>query len=434
MVDVSPFRGWRYDVSQVGDLSDVTCPPYDVIDPALQATLYKSHPCNSVRLELNRAEPGDESAEDRYARAAHYWKHWRLDGVLRQDADDSIYVHHQAFEWEGQTFVRKGFLVRLRLEPFGGNVFPHEQTLPGPKADRLALFRACRANLSPIFGLYPDAEQRLQGRLEDACISLTPTQATDPQGVVHRLWPITDRAMIDTVRVALRDLPVFIADGHHRYETGLAYCQELQQQGLLPDEMAAPRFVMAHLVGMDDEGLQILPTHRLVSGLPTVTTQELKHALDAHFELEFMGVGEQAARDTWDMVTADGSQAAFGFGSAADGGWLYARLTDDSLMPQLSGEHSADWQELAVSRLHQLVLGHLLPQRFPGCEPACRYVHQWEEVAADLKSNAAQLGCLVPPATIEHVQLIASQRETMPPKSTYFYPKLLTGMVMYSLE
>jgi hypothetical protein len=190
---------------------------------------------------------------------------------------------------------------------------------------------------------------------------------------------------------------------------------------------------MMHCVGMQDPGLQILPTHRLVTGLPECTTQELKAALDGTFTLEFMGVGEQAARDTWEMIDADGSQAAFGFGCSADGGWLYARLQDESLMETLAADHSAAWQELAVSRLHKIVLEKLLPERFPKAKPACTYVHRLEEVTAAMKSNACQLGCLIPPATIDHVDEIASGRETMPPKSTYFYPKLLTGMVFYSL-
>jgi len=435
MVDVSPFRGWRYDLSQVGDLSDVLCPPYDVIDPAFQAELYKRHPCNVIRLELNRAEPGDADSAEKYRRAAGFWKHWRLDGVLQQDADNNFYVYTQTFNWEGQEFTRQGFLGRIRLEEFGtGQVFPHEQTLSGPKADRLALFHACKANLSPIFGLYPDAQQAVQQILADACITLTPLQATDHLGVIHRLWPLSDSAVINQVRQAMRERPVFIADGHHRYETGLNYRRELEQQGRLQGAHDPANFVMMHLVGMQDPGLQILPTHRLVKGLPTVTTQELKHALDGCFELEFMGVGDSAANDTWDMVTADGSQSAFGFGCAADGGWLFARLTDARRMQELAADNSEAWRSLGVSQLHKLVLEDLLPKRFPQAVPQCRYVHQLQEVTAALKSNEAQLGCLVQPASIDDVELIAGGRETMPPKSTYFYPKLLTGLVFHALE
>jgi uncharacterized protein (DUF1015 family) len=435
MVDVCPFRAWRYDLGQVGDLSDVVCPPYDVIDSRLQDQLYKKHPCNAIRLELNRAEPGDAGPNDRYARAAGFWKHWRADGVLLREHDEALYVYHQQFTWEGQEYIRRGFLARVRLEEFGtGQIFPHEQTLSGPKADRLALFHACKANLSPVFGLYPDDAGEVQRRLDEACLPLTALAAEDALGVHHRMWVVADPAVINTVRAALRDRPLFIADGHHRYETALNYRRELQAAGRLSDVNAAPNFVLMHCVGMSDPGLQILPTHRLVSGLPAVTSQELRQALSADFELEFMGVGDPAARDVWELMAADGSQSVFGFGSAADGGWQFARLVNPAPMAELAAEHSAAWRELAVSRLHKLVLEQLLPRRFPGVAPRCEFVHRLEEVTSAVRGGACQLGCLVPPATIEHVQTIASQRETMPPKSTYFYPKLLTGMVFYDLE
>jgi uncharacterized protein (DUF1015 family) len=434
MADVSPFRGWRYDLAQVGDLSDVICPPYDVIDARMQDNLYKRHPCNVIRLELNRAEPTDADPAAKYQRAADYWKRWRSDGVLLQEHDDALYVYHQQFSWEGREYNRRGFLARIRLEEFGaGQIFPHEQTLSGPKADRLALFHACKANLSPVFGLYPDETGDVQQRLDDACLALTALEAQDALGVRNRMWVVTNPAEVNAVRSAMREKPIFIADGHHRYETALNYRRELQAKGLL-DENAAPNFVLMHCVGMQDPGLQILPTHRLVSGPPTVTTQELRTALSDHFELELMGLGEQAARDTWELIAADGGQSVFGFGSAAAGGWLFARLTNAAPMDQLAADHSAAWRGLAVSRLHKLVLEKLLVERFAGAAPKCEYVHRLDEVTAAMKQGGCQVGCLVPPATIEHVRDIASRRETMPPKSTYFYPKLLTGMVFHALQ
>jgi uncharacterized protein (DUF1015 family) len=434
MADVCPFRGWRYDLAQVGDLSDVVCPPYDVIDARMQNELYKRHPCNVIRLELNRTEPTDAGPDARYVRAADFWKHWRTDGVLLQEHDDAIYVYHQEFTWEGREYNRRGFLARLRLEEFGkGQVFPHEQTLSGPKADRLALFHACKANLSPVFGLYPDETGGVQQQLDDACITLTALEAQDPLGVRNRMWVVTDSAVINAVRSGMRDKPIFIADGHHRYETALNYRRELQAHGQL-DENAPPNFVLMHCVGMQDPGLQILPTHRLVSGLPTITTQELRAALGEFFESEFMGVGEQGARDTWEMVSADGGQSVFGFGCTADGGWLFARLTNAAPMDQLAPDHSPAWRGLAVSRLHKLVLDKLIPERFAGASPKCDYVHRFDEVTAAMKAGSCQISCLVPPAMIDHVRDIGSLRETMPPKSTYFYPKLLTGLVFHALQ
>ena len=434
MVDVSPFRGWRYDVSQVGDLSDVITPPYDVIDSKFQDQLYKKHPCNFIRLELNRAEPADLDANVKYGRAADFLKHWMLDGVLLQEPEDAIYVYSQEFKWEGKTYIRGGFLARVRLEEFGtGNVFPHEQTLSGPKLDRLMLIRATNANLSPIFGLYPDETASVQKTLDDVCIKLTPSQATDHLGVIHRLWVVKDHAVIGKVKAGLRDQPVFIADGHHRYETALNYRRELQAAGKL-DDLSAANFVLMHFVGMQDPGLQILPTHRLVSGLPaSLTSEQIASALQPYCELELIGQGDKAAEETWGLIEADGGQNVFGFGTSSDGKWLFVRVTDDSLMTTLAVDHSEEWRSLGVSLLHKLLLEELIFKQVGG-DPKFQYVHRLDETTSALNSNSHQLACLVAPATIEHVREIAAGRETMPPKSTYFYPKLLSGLVIHSLS
>ncbi len=435
MVDVSPFRGWRYDVSQVGDLSDVMTPPYDVIDDKFQEALYKKHPCNFIRLELNRNEPSDPDVNAKYARAADFLKHWMLDGVLLHEPEDAIYVYSQEFEWDGKTYIRSGFLSRIRLEEIGtGNVFPHEQTLSGPKLDRLMLIRATNANLSPIFGLYPDEHASVQSALDDVCLNLTPSQATDHLGVIHRLWVVKDHSVIGKVKAGLRDKPVFIADGHHRYETALNYRRELTAAGKLHDDTSAPNFVLMHFAGMQDAGLQILPTHRLVSGLPTdLTSEQVADALKAHCEIEVIGQGDKAADETWGLMDADGGQNIFGFGTAADGKWLLARVTDASLMSTLAAEHSDAWRSLGVSLLHKLLLEELIFKKLPGT-PKFQYVHRLDETTHALNVKSHQLGCLVAPATIEHVREIAAGRETMPPKSTYFYPKLLSGMVIHSLS
>ncbi|MEI8382454.1 MAG: DUF1015 domain-containing protein [Planctomycetota bacterium] len=433
MVEVCSFRGWRFDVAQVGDLSDVVTPPYDVIDSKQQDALFKKHPCNFIRLELNREEPGDATPETKYERAAGFWKHWRLDGIMRQEPEDAIYVYSQQFEWEGQKHVRSGFLARVRLEEFGtGNVFPHEQTLSGPKADRLNLIRATKANLSPIFGLYPDESGSVQQILDDTCLTLTPSIATDHLGVIHRTWVVTDHNVISRVKAGLRDLPVFIADGHHRCETALNYRRELQASGKLNDDMGAPNFVMMMLVGMQDPGLQILPTHRLVSGLPDITADQLQECLATCCEVERLGTGDPAARDAWDLIEIDGGQNVFAFGTAADDTWLLARVTDTSSMAHLATEHSETWQSLGVSLLHKLLLEDLIFKKFGG-DPKFQYVHRVDETTAALKAKSHQLACLVAPATIDDVSEIAAARETMPPKSTYFYPKLLSGLVVNSL-
>jgi uncharacterized protein (DUF1015 family) len=432
MADIRGFRGFRYDLGQVGSLSDVIAPPYDVIDGGLQEQLYNQSPFNAIRLELTRAEPGDDENENRYARAGRTLKEWISKDVIRQDTARSLYVYEQEFTVEGTTFVRRGFLARVRLEPFGqGKIYPHEQTMSGPKEDRLKLYRATGFNLSPVFGLYPDAENEVFRVLEPFTRKGPPLEARDHLGVISRLWIITDTHAVSTVIGLMGSKPVYIADGHHRYETGLKYLAERQAAGEVPDDEAAPNFTLMMLVGMTDPGLIILPTHRLISGVGDVLAPRLEAMLADHFEIvERCGTDAQAA---WDYIQMDGAQTLLGFGTAADGQWLVARLRDVGIMRELAPEQSDDWRDLGVSILHKLVIDRLFTARSEAV-PTCRYVHLLREVTDALTAKACQVAVLVPPATMGHVERIAGHLEKMPPKSTYFYPKLLTGLVFHSLK
>jgi uncharacterized protein (DUF1015 family) len=438
MPDVRPFRGVRYDVAAIGALADVVAPPYDVIDEALQERLYQASPYNSIRLELNRAEAGDSATENRYTRAARFLNTWHRQGVLRTDNHPAFYLHEQAFVVDGQTHIRKGFLARVRLEHFGqGRIFPHEQTLPGAKADRLSLYQATGYNLSPIFGLYPDAGQDVIKLLETGLRDRAPLEATDHLGVINRLWMVTDPATSTAVQGLLSQRPVFIADGHHRYETGLKYRDLRFQAAQVSGADDAANFCLMMLVGMSDPGLLILPTHRLVSGFPGLNALELARRLAPEFEVRETGVGAAGCHAAWQAIRGGGEQHLLGFGTASDGAWLLARLRSDETMDRLAANHTPNWRALGVSILHVLVLDHLLAAGASpgtGAPPTCRYVHLIGEVIDDMVAHGCDLACLVPPAGMQHVEAIASGLETMPPKSTYFYPKLLTGLVFNPLQ
>src|SRR3954466_5843641 len=214
MADIRAFRAFRYDLGRVGTLGDVVAPPYDVIDPALQQALYDRSPYNVVRLILNKEGPGDTATDNRYTRAAACLRDWQRENILLQDSARALYVYHQEFEVEGQRFTRRGFMARVRLEPFGkGKIFPHEETMSGPKADRLKLFRATAMNLSQVFGLYPDDEGAVQAALDKAVGRALPLEATDHLGVVSRLWPVTDQHVVSAVMGMMAPKPDFIADG-----------------------------------------------------------------------------------------------------------------------------------------------------------------------------------------------------------------------------
>jgi uncharacterized protein (DUF1015 family) len=434
MPEIQAFRGLRYDLGHVGSLSDVICPPYDVIGPEFQDALYKKHPANIIRLELNRQEPGDVSGEDRYARAAKFLKNWRSEGVLFRESDPAIYVYHQTFTYAGQTFTRRGFMARCRLERFGeGKIYPHEETMSGPKQDRLMLTRACKANLSQIFGLFPDAKNEIQDKLEAAVARMPSVEATDHLGVVHRMWTVTDVSVISAVAGLIGPKPMFIADGHHRYETACNYRDELAAGGKLDPNHPA-NFVLMMCIGMDDPGLLVLPTHRLFRGLPEMDSAELAAKLGDAFTTRVAGEGSDLASAIWDEIEVEDDQGTLGLFTSKDERWTVARITDAGRqrMAEVASEHSHDWQGLGVSILHRLLIETLLGGKDL---PKPRYVHLVEEVVDGLDSDEKfPLAALVMPATVGHIRTISEHAERMPAKSTYFYPKLLSGMVINPLE
>jgi Protein of unknown function (DUF1015) len=227
--------------------------------------------------------------------------------------------------------------------------------------------------------------------------------------------------------------PVFIADGHHRYETGLRYLEERRAAGEVRDAEAPANFILMMLVSMSDPGLLILPTHRIVSGFPALDAERLASVLGSHFQVERVGTGEKGARDAWELIEADGGQDLLGFCTTDDGVWQTARFRAPEEMARLAPEHSPAWRGLAVAVLHVLVLDHLLPAALGG-KAECRYVHLLREAADAAAAREGRLVTLVPPATMRYVEEIAGNLEKMPPKSTYFYPKLLSGLVFNPLK
>jgi uncharacterized protein (DUF1015 family) len=439
MPNIEAFRGIRYDLGHVGSLSNVIAPPYDVIDSGLQQQLYDLHPANVVRLILGKDESADDEHDNRYTRAARLLRLWQREGVLFTEADPAMYVYHQVFKEGGVEHTRRGFMCRVRLERFGeGNIYPHEETHGAAKADRLKLWHACKANLSQIFGLFPDEENEAQSVLESTLIGVAPLEATDHLGVIHRIWPVTDVSTISAVNKAMGERPVYIADGHHRYETACnlrdQLAAELAQRGehLSPDHPA--NYVLMMLVSMSDPGMLVLATHRLFRGLSSMTSTELREKLEPAFDAEPAGSGPERARTLWEEIEVEGDQATL-------------NDTGRKQMAEVATDHSSDWQELGVSILHRLVIDTLLA---PGTQlPAPKYVRDIEEVVSGLKQGDAagrdatgqagtggqfELAALVMPATVDHIRAISSHGERMPAKSTYFYPKLLSGLVINPLE
>ncbi len=359
-MEIKPFAGYRYNTDKIKNMDDVVAPPYDVIDDALQDELYAKHPNNVIRLILDRMFPSDDAENNRYTRTAQTLADWKADEVLVRDEKPAIYVYHQIYEADGKKFVRKGFMCRCRAVPFGyGMVYPHEITMSGPKLDRLMLTTACKMNFSQIFGLYPDEKNVLQEGLEAAVAAgnYPMIEATDHLGVVHKMWVVDDPTVVDAAVAEMEKKPIFIADGHHRYETACNYRQQIDDMGLLTSEHPA-NYVLMVCIAMEDPGLIVMPTHRLFPGLPELTSDELKAKLADCFTTEVVGDGPDDAAKVWQRIEKQNRQDAIGLYAAKDGKWLLTTITPAGRekMNEIASDHHPEWRELGVSLLHRLIV------------------------------------------------------------------------------
>jgi uncharacterized protein (DUF1015 family) len=324
-------------------------------------------------------------------------------------------------------------MARMRLSRFGeGLVFPHEETLSGPKIDRLMLTAVCTANLSQVFGLYPDPNGEVQAPLDELTARLTPLEAMDHLGVVHRMWPVTDVGVIGAVSARIGPKPLFIADGHHRYETACNYRQQIYDSGALrPDHPA--NFVLMQFIAMEDPGLVVLPTHRLFRGLPELSAEELAGRLGPLFATRAAGQGPQEATSVWEDIETSGEPATIGLYTAKDGRWTVAQLTEAgrAKMAEVAADHGPEWRSLGVSVLHRLVV-LLVAGKVEIPKPD--YVHLVSEVVSGLQGGGHSLAALVMPASVDDIRNVSTRGERLPAKSTYFYPKLLSGLVINPLE
>ena len=440
MPKISAFRGLRYNLAQVGSLSDVVAPPYDVVDGGLQQQLYNNSPYNFIRLELTKQESDDGDPNAIYQRAATLFRQWVRDGVLQYEPGAAVYVYHQVFDYQGRTYTRRGFMARVHLVRFGeGNIYPHEQTHAKAKDDRLRLTRACRANMSQVFGLYPDPSNAAQNLLEAHVAAKAALEAVDHLGVTHRLWPVTDQSLIAQVAALVEEAPMFVADGHHRYETACNYRDELAAEagGTLPAEHPASS-VLAMVMSMDDPGLIVLPTHRLFHGVAELDSQQLSERLSGCFDCELAGEGPEAATAVWKQIEELNDQGAFGFYTPKDQRWtlVTANAQTPVKMREVAPDQSDDWRALGVAMLHGLIIDRLLGM---AGHPKPTYVHLVQEVIDGLhgkleEQQAFQLAALVMPATVDDIRRVSLHNERMPAKSTYFYPKLLSGLVINPLD
>ena len=434
MADVRPIQGIRYSADHIDALAAVVTPPYDVITPEDQASFYDRHPLNIIRLELGRDLPEDDALENRYTRAASTFAEWRRDGVLTQDAQPSFYVYRQHFRYDDRDLVRTSLLARVRLEPWeAGVIVPHEQTMSKPKSDRLQLLRATAANLSPLMATFDDPGGAIGATFATVTKDAPLAEFRDGADETHQLWLVRDANIAATLHAAFADRQLFIADGHHRYETSLTYRDEVRelQRGLAPDDAA--NFVLMALIPTEDPGLVILPTHRLVRGVDSQRIADLPTSLAQSWQVETLAKNETTALEEQLRLAGQTGKIA-ALVATRKHRWLVRLSAAGKDRLTATGE-PAPWQQLDVAAVQELILGTAL-----GIDRAAvtsgeqvSYTRDLTQALAMLEDGTAQVAILLNPTWPAQVRDVALAGGRMPQKSTYFYPKLITGLVINPL-
>ena len=417
MAEVRAIQAVHYDLAEVGSLADVVAPPYDVIDEAQRAELAARSPHNVVELDL----PRDPGGGDPYEHAAELLSKWMGEEVLIHDDEPTIWALEQDYTApDGTRLTRRGFLARVKLAPYGEGIRPHERTQPGPKEDRLRLTRATRHNLSPIFALHPGDAWR---HLEPAVAGAPWGEVSDGDGTTHRVWRVGDPAVHEAIAAELAPGELLIADGHHRYETSLAYQREVGEGG--PAD-----FVLMALVSLEDPGLTVFPTHRLISGLAGDPGRQeaLATGLRDLFEIE------EVTEDRLDPGGAEGV-GVFGYIDSHFKRPFRLRLRDGAPLDEAFADRSAAYRRLDAAILEELVLKRILGMSTDdiAAKRGIGYTPSLDEALAKLDAGDYQAAFVLRPTPVDQVREVAAEGETMPPKSTYFFPKLLTGLVFNPL-
>ncbi|MCR4405688.1 MAG: DUF1015 domain-containing protein [Anaerolineae bacterium] len=430
MAEICPFRGVRYNPARFSKLDVVVSQPYDRVRYGLQEKYYELSPYNIVRIIKNKEEPGDDEHHNVYTRARDHYYQWLNEGILVREAQPALYVYHQEFTINGVQRVRKAFIAALKLVEFDeGTVLPHERTLAGPKIDRLNLLRATATNFELVFMLYPDPENRVNVLLDAAIADRAPeVDAVElyEKDVRQKMWVVTDPKTIQAVQAAMRPKRnLIIADGHHRYETSLNYRNEMRTAYPDAPPNAAFNYRAVALVSMDDPGLTILPTHREVHDYDVVPADVLLERAASYFEV--IPVADQTA--CLELMARRRNEHAIGFYAA--GKYHVLVLRDESLLDQLITEaRVAAWKRLDVTILHKLLIegvagidDHLLEQKI-------RYHRDLQGAVDNVDRGEGEYVFLLNPTRIGEVKACSTQGEKMPQKSTDFYPKMISGLVI----
>ena len=423
MVEVAPFRGILYNKDTVEKLDDVMSPPYDIISPEMQEQLYAKNKYNVVRLILGKILPGDNDKDNRYTRARKFLEEWLEKKILVESENPGIYPYKAEYELNGNKKIMNGFFVLLKLDHDYRMVKAHERTLSKPKEDRLNLMRATKANLEPIELLYIDEKDEIR-KLMDSCINEPEIDVIGYDGFRHRLWRIDDEKIVSRIKEKLSNEILFIADGHHRYQTAINYAKEVNA-----GENDSANYIMVVLANMFDEGLSILPTHRLIK--KDINLDNIIEKAREYFDIETHNLSadniKEKAKDILNSIKTDSEHKFFIYHKK---GCYMLTLKDTSIMDRLAPDRSKVWRNLDVSILHKTFLEKIMGINETNLEDHVKYTRDTIEALNVVDEEKFVMSIIMNPTKIEEIKAVAEAGEHMPQKSTYFLPKLLSGLVM----
>lgn len=429
MAHIYPFQGFRYNKEIVGDFNAVVTQPYDKTSPAMQDAYYQRSPYNVIRITLNLEKRRDP--ETAYPEAGATLRQWLENQVLRQDAAPAIYAYYQEYRVDGQPRLQRGFISLLSLQDSGSAIIPHEHTLAAPKQDRLQLMRSLEGNEDLIYMLYAD-EALTVDRIMDQCIAGQPPEieVTDEFEATHRIWAISDPAALDAIQASMRSQNLFIADGHHRFETSVNFMKECAQKGWIPQGLESFDKRMVTCFN-SAAGVTILATHRLLRDLPGFEPEAFLRNLSAHFSIENLATADAV----WQKMKDAQEQHVFGFYSGQNR-YCLLRMKPEAASDPLLQKHSEVYRELDVSILHALILErHLgIDEKKLAAQTHIDYARSHEACVQRVNDGKYQAAFFLNPTTARQMQRIASTGERMPQKSTDFFPKLLTGLVFMKMR
>ena len=426
MIEVKPFHGLLYDTKVTGPLAEVTAPPYDVISPALQESLYQKNPHNIVRLILGKVFSTDSEINNRYTRSANKFRQWLEDKVLLRDPQPGFYLYRQEYEFEGEKFCRTGFFARVKTEAFSeGNILPHEFTLSKAKTDRTHLLNACHANFSPIFGLYSDPEGNIDALLKHED-NIEPLSVINDGSVVHRIWRLNNPAICQKISDQIRDKKIYIADGHHRYETAMAFSEA--NQGKVED----CAHVMMFLTNMDSDSMSIFPIHRVVKSPEPFDRESFLKKAGEYFDISPWSGTLNGTEVKSKLKELGDSQITFCAYMGKDHTFILKVKGQKNIVPLLDHNEPEDMQVLDVAQLHALLFRHILKidTREKSEQQHVSYKVDSEEAMKMVDSSEYDIAFFMNPTLIEHVRRLAEKGVRLPQKATFFYPKLLSGLVI----